>query len=134
MTAEVPEDTDVRLAYGDPKTILSSIKRDGQGITNFQPQAIQTFSCATRRAFWGDANISEETIPFNSVAPTSGFYTGGEFLRINGVVRNFNTTLVFAAMREGEIKNSKVVNSYNAKPDNAESEKITLIRRFVSLL
>ena len=134
LTSEVTQGADIRLAYGDPETILSSIQSDGKSISDFHPEVIQTFSCAARRAFWGDESISDETTLFSGIAPTSGFYTAGEFLRIDGVVRNFNITLVFAAMREGEPKNSETVNIYNAKLENTENEKITLLRRFVSFI
>ena len=135
MATEVAEGTDVRIAYGDPETILSSIRHDGQKIAHFQPEVIQTFSCAARKAFWGDENISDETVLLNGIAPTTGFYTVGEFLRIDNDVRNFNITLVLAAMREGEPKHSEVVNIYDARLDNIESEeRIPLIRRFVSFI
>ena len=134
LTSEVAQGSDVRLAYGDPETILNSILRDGRRIANFQPEVIQTFSCAARRAFWGDENISEETVLFNSVAPTSGFYTSGEFLRIDGIVRNYNITLVFAAMREGEPKAGGAARVFDAKLESIESDRVTLIRRFVSFI
>lgn len=135
MATEVLEGTDVRIAYGDPEMILSSIRHDGQKIANFQPEVIQTFSCAARRAFWGDENVSDETVLLGSIAPTSGFYTSGEFLRMKGEMRNFNITLVLVAMREGAPKDDKIVNIYDAKLDNIESEeRIPLIRRFVSFI
>lgn len=135
MATEVPEGSTVRIAYGDPETILRSIRHDGQGIVEFQPEAIQTFSCAARKAFWGDENISDETGLFNGVASTFGFYTSGEFIRIDGGLRNFNITLVLVAMREGEPKNDALVNIHETKLDNIESEeRIPLIRRFVSFI
>ena len=135
MATEVLEGTDVRIAYGDPETILTSIRHDGQKIAKFQPEVIQTFSCAARRAFWGDENVSDETVLLDSIAPTSGFYTSGEFLRMGGEMRNFNITLVLVAMREGEPKNGDIVNLYDAKLDSIESEeRIPLIRRFVSFI
>ena len=135
MATEVPEGTDVRIAYGDPETILASIRHDGQKIADFQPEVIQTFSCAARRAFWGDENISDETTLIGSIAPTSGFYTSGEFLRMDGEMRNFNITLVLVAMREGGPKNDEIVNIHATRLDNIESEeRIPLIRRFVSFI
>ena len=135
MATEVIEGTDVRIAYGDPETILSSIRHDGQNIARFQPEVIQAFSCAARRSFWGDGNISDETILLNNISPTSGFYTVGEFLRIDGAVRNFNITLILAAMREGNPKSDEVVNIHELRLDNIESaETIPLIRRFVSFI
>ena len=132
MSSDVQEDAIVRLAYGDPATILSSIRRDGQNIADFQPEVIQTFSCAARRAFWGDENISDETVVFSNIAPTAGFYTHGEFLRKDGDMLNFNVTLVIAAMREGEPKDSNKVNIDDTQFDNPE--KIPIIWRFVSFI
>ena len=134
MSSDMAENASVRLAYGDPATILSSIRQDGQSIADFQPDVIQTFSCAVRRAFWGDENVSDETILFRNVAPTSGFYTHGEFIRIGGDMLNFNVTLVIAAMREGEPKSNTPVNISDSKLDNIENDRLPLIRRFVSFI
>ncbi|MCM1296932.1 MAG: diguanylate cyclase [Muribaculaceae bacterium] len=135
MSSDVQEDAVVRLAYGDPETILASIREDGQKIVDFCPEVIQTFSCAARRAFWGDENISNETAIFNSVAPTTGFYTHGEFLRIKGDMLNFNVTLVLVGMREGDApETGKKVNIAKAQIDNDNNEKIPIIRRFVSFI
>ena len=132
MSSDVQEDAIVRLAYGDPATILSSIKRDSQNIADFQPEVIQTFSCAARRAFWGDENISDETVVFSNIAPTAGFYTHGEFLRKDGDMLNFNVTLVIAAMREGEPKNKEKVKIDDTQFDSPD--KIPIIWRFVSFI
>ena len=134
LTSIVPEDTTVRLAYGDFETILSTIRHDGQNIASFRPEVIQVFSCASRRAFWGDDNISSETIQFNNVAPTAGFYTGGEFLRVKGFLFEFDVTLVLVGMREGEPKSDEIVNMSDAKLGSADNEKVPLIRRFVSFI
>ncbi len=135
MSSDMQEDATVRLAYGDPETILASIREDGQKIADFCPEVIQTFSCAARRAFWGNENISGETILFNDVAPTTGFYTHGEFLRMNGDMLNFNVTLVIVAMREGDMpKDGKKVNIARAQIDKDNNEKIPIIRRFVSFI
>ncbi len=134
MSSDMQEDAVVRLAYGDPETILASIREDGQKIADFCPEVIQTFSCAARKAFWGEGNISDETVLFNSVAPTTGFYTHGEFLRINGDMLNFNVTLVIVAMREGEPREGRKVNIAKAQIDDGSNEKIPIIRRFVSFI
>ena len=135
MATEVPEGSDVRISFGYPEAIISSIRHDGQIIADFRPDVIQTFSCAARKGFWGDENINDETLLFNSVAPTSGVYVGGEFMRIDGMVRNFNITLILAAMREGEPKTSEIINIQDTKLDSIENEEqIPLIRRFVSFV
>ena len=107
MTADIEEGTMARLTYGDPWTILESVRVTGQEIADFKPQAIQIFSCAARKEFWGDKEAERETMPFQEVASTFGFYTAGEFLRTNGYMNQHNVTLVIAAMREGEPDDSE---------------------------
>ena len=133
MITDVKEGMDMRLAYGDPQTILSSVARDGKTIADFQPDTIQAFSCVGRRIFWGNA-VSDETAPFQSVAPTSGFFSGSEFLRIDGKLQCFNMTLVFAAMREGEPVSDMDNRAFADSLPSADSERMSLIRRFVSFI
>lgn len=131
MSSDMEENAYVKVAYGDPDTILNSIREDGQKIADFQPEVIQTFSCAVRRAFWGDLNISKETVMFKDIAPTAGFYTHGEFLRMDGNMLNFNVTLVIVAMREGDPVGEKI-DFYD--PTFKKLDKIPMIWRFVSFI
>ncbi|WP_028505443.1 diguanylate cyclase [Ruminococcus sp. FC2018] len=101
MTANIKEGTSVRMAYGDPETILRTVMNFGEQVSAFQPQAIKIFSCAARKFFWGKI-ADTETKPFHGLAPTSGFYTSGEFLRKGEDLIQHNVTLVIAALREGE--------------------------------
>lgn len=101
MTSDIDENVKARLAYGDPWTILASVRQVGRKIGEFNPEIIKVFSCAARRTFWGKDEISNETLPLQSLASTSGFYTSSEFLRTDGFVNQHNVTLVIASMREG---------------------------------
>ena len=131
MSSDMEENAFVKIAYGDPDMILNSIMQDGQKIADFQPEVIQTFSCAARKAFWGDLNISQETVMFNGVAPTSGFYTHGEFFRVDGNMLNLNVTLVIVAMREGDPAGEKID---FCVPTFQKLDKIPMIWRFVSFI
>ena len=102
MTSDIDENVKARLAYGDPWTILDSVRKGGMKIGEFNPEIIKVFSCAARRTFWGKQEISNETLPLQSLASTSGFYTSSEFLRTGEYVNQHNVTLVIAAMREGK--------------------------------
>lgn len=104
MTADISQDVKARIAYGDPWTILDSAWQEGNRILKFTPESIFVFSCAARRIFWGNQEVGKETEPYQEVAPTSGFYTSGEFLRTGDFVNQHNVTQVIAAMREGEAK------------------------------
>lgn len=103
MTADVAEDVQARISYGDPWTILESVYNTAVSFQDFIPQTFTVFSCAARRTFWGDEKVGNETKPFQSLAPTSGFYTSGEFLRTGKYINQHNVTLVIEAQREGDI-------------------------------
>ncbi|MBQ6744741.1 MAG: diguanylate cyclase [Acidaminococcaceae bacterium] len=129
MTSDVKEGATGRLAYGDPMTILDSVAETRTEVAGFSPEAILIFSCAGRRLFWGDDRIGRETQPFESLAPTFGFFTSSEFLRTNGYVNQHNVTLVIAAMREGEPKENTTVAE---KLDH--TERISMIHRLATFI
>ena len=102
MTSDMVQDIKARIAYGDPWAILDTVWQEGNRLLQFSPECIFVFSCAARRAFWGDKEVGKESEPYQMVAPTSGFYTSGEFLRTGEYVNQHNVTQVIAAMREGD--------------------------------
>lgn len=132
MTSDMAEHVTARIAYGDPKTILKSVRHEGQKIREFRPQAIQIFSCAARRTFWGEDELSKETHPFESMAPTFGFYTSGEFLRTGKHVNQHNVTLVVAAMREGKPQ-GRCGKDFRMSEENF-SGKVSMINRLATFI
>ena len=132
MTADIEENVVTRMAYGDPWTILEIVKEGGAAIQAFYPEIITVFSCAARRTFWGDREVSKETMPFQSMVPTSGFYTSGEFLRTGRDVNQHNVTLVVAAMREGEIE-ERVTDSFQMGKESYTGT-VSMINRLASFI
>lgn len=68
----------VQFGYGDPEEILNYSKKMLQRVSIQPTEAIFVYSCMARRHFMPDI-IEKETLPFNSIAPVSGFFTYGEF-------------------------------------------------------
>lgn len=106
MTADIEEGVETYMAYGDPWTILQQVNETGARLSTFEPQSIFLYSCAARRAFWGDNGSNRETSPFQDIAPTSGFYTSGEFMRTGVDLNQHNVTLLVTGLREGPISGS----------------------------
>ena len=101
MTSDMREGDTARISYGDPETILREVANGIRRLNRFAPEVIKLYSCGARRTFWGP-EVSRETAPFQYLAPTSGFFTSGEFLRTNGHLNQHNVTLVVGALREGD--------------------------------
>ena len=132
MTSDMNENVAARMAYGDPWTILANIRESGKAIYDFYPEMIKIYSCAARRTFWGMAEISKETMPFQSIAPTSGFYTSSEFLRTGKYLIQHNVTLVIAGIREGEA-DSFSMNDFQMDETDF-SGKVSMINRFARFI
>ena len=132
MTSDMESDVTAQLAYGDPGTILESVQEEGRKIYAFKPETVEIFSCAARRSFWGNTEISKESQPFQNIAPTSGFYTSGEFCRTNGHVNQHNVTMVLVGMREGDAPagETAVLNV----DDGEFTGKIALINRLANYI
>lgn len=115
MSSDIETDSIVRISYGDPATIVESIATAGLEIQDFQPDLLHIFSCAARRTFWSSEEPTYEIEPLKNIAPSSGFFSHGEFLRTNGNLNQHNVTLVIAAMREGDKDSTYQKNLVQAK-------------------
>lgn len=99
FVADVHEGETVRIGYGDPELIIDNAAQVHQAMARFGAQATFLFSCGCRR-FLMQQDVELETLPFEAVAPTFGFYTYGEFCG-TGRLDLLNSTMVAVGLREG---------------------------------
>ena len=99
--ADIRQGEEVRLAYGDPGDIIENALVLQGKLASFQPEAIFVVSCVARWMLLGSDTEQELSIT-RDLAPSSGFYAYGEFMRIkNGEIMVSNMTLMTIGMREG---------------------------------
>ena len=132
MTSDIPRNARIRLAYGDPWTILESTREEADRLEKFTPDCVIVFSCAGRRTFWGNDKVGSETEAYQEVAPTSGFYTSSEFLGNSQYVHQHNVTQVLAAMREGDVKETR--NLTFSSSNKAFDGKVPMINRMAAFI
>ncbi|MDE6617269.1 MAG: diguanylate cyclase [Lachnospiraceae bacterium] len=131
MTSDIDIGSVVRISYGDPGTIIESIKEDSGKLYEFQPDILHIFSCAARRTFWTSKEPTYEIYPFKNISPSSGFFSHGEFLRTKGNLNQHNVTLVIAGLREGKKKEM----AYGSMlPDEKVLSKIPLVSRLATFI
>lgn len=131
MTSDMDIGSVVRISYGDPGTIVESIKQDSRKIAEFAPDLLHIFSCAARRTFWNTKEPTYEIYPFREISSSSGFFSHGEFLRTGGNLNQHNVTLVIAAMREGE---KKISVSAGSSPEENSLSKVPLVSRLATFI
>ncbi|MBQ7585062.1 MAG: GGDEF domain-containing protein [Desulfovibrionaceae bacterium] len=101
MSADCRLGERVRLAYGDPAKILDASRSVHDLVATFKPEAILLFNCVTRRLFLGEA-ANQDLKPFQDIAPSVGFYTGGEIARMrDGDTSLLNMSMVAVGLGEG---------------------------------
>ena len=103
--ADIYEGEKFRIGYGNPQNIIEEAISIHKQMDTFQPEAIFLYSCICRR-FLMQKDVELETLPFNQIAPTAGFYTFGEFFSNGNTYSLLNSTMVAVGMREGELKKS----------------------------
>lgn len=93
----------VYMSYGDPNAIIADVDKRCEEVRQFEPEAVLLYTCTMRKMFWSYF-INNEMMPFQKLATTAGFCTGGELNRDmkSGKIMWHNITLLSIAMREGE--------------------------------
>ena len=102
FVADINVGDKVRLGYGNPKMIIDEAKRINNHIQSFFPDAIFLYSCGCRRFFMQE-DVELETLPFEKIAPTLGFYTYGEFYGTGDNLSLLNAAMVVVGLREGSV-------------------------------
>jgi diguanylate cyclase (GGDEF)-like protein len=109
FVADIAEGETFRIGYGDPNLIISDAKNIHDRAHAFSPQVIFLYTCGCRR-FLMQEDVELETKPFETFAPTFGFYTYGEFFGKSDPVRLLNSTMVAVCLREGNKKGAATSN------------------------
>ena len=94
----------VRFGIGNVETILRGGDTNLRNIVEKATNKIETFfiySCMARRRFMGKY-IEYELKSYSEIAPTSGFFTYGEFFHANNNNQLLNETMTVLALSESE--------------------------------
>ena len=120
LVADVAVGEKFRIGYGNPEVIKEESEQLHYQMQAFSPDAIFMYTCVCRRFLMQD-EVDLETLPFNQIAPTAGFYTFGEFFAKENRKSLLNSSLVSVGFREGEsqgLKSLDVVQKSSVREDD----------------
>ncbi len=103
FSTDINEGETLQFGYGDIDLIFDQSRIIHHEIEQFAPEAIFLYSCITRR-FILQEDVDLELQPYEAIAPSAGFFTQGEFCDLGDMSPHLNTTIVVAALREGDRK------------------------------
>ena len=120
----------VRIGYGDRKEILQRSAKIVDTISEKPSEAIFIYSCATRKYFMGN-EIESETLPLQTIAPVSGFFTYGEFFTSNKK-ELFNQTMTLLSLSESD-SISKTTLEANFKEIDIHSPSMDALTHLINI-
>lgn len=99
FAAELIQGEHVRLSFGNINLIIDNIKDLCRSIKEHYVESIFVYSCSCRKGFL--QGLSEyETQPLEAIAPTVGFFTGGEFFHAYNTNHLLNASMTILALSE----------------------------------
>ena len=104
----------VQLSYTKPEYLLRNSLKSSHKISEFAPQAIMLFACINRRVYMGNERADREFSYYRHICPELCYgYGFGEILRTSEGGELLNSTIVVAAMREGDIPEDFIPKKYD---------------------
>jgi diguanylate cyclase (GGDEF)-like protein len=90
---------EVRFGYGDADIILDEMQKHMADLVNITVESVFIYSCMARRRFIPN-DIELETSAYHQIAPTSGFFTYGEFFSRGSSKALLNQSMTVLALSE----------------------------------
>lgn len=115
FAGNIPQECEVQFGFGNTASIINKSISDSAQIINRNVETFFIYSCMARRRYMPE-NINVEIVPFANHAPTSGFFTYGEFFHTPQSNEVMNQTLTVVALSESE---DSILNSDQASKDEA---------------
>lgn len=119
----------VCFGFGNPENILDPSQMLSQRMEE-EMESIFVFSSMARRRFMPEL-IENEILPLQSLAPTSGFFTYGEFFHVPGSNEMLNQSMTMIAMSESE-KKSRRSSRLPVRDESGFSKTLKSLTRFAN--
>ena len=114
----------VKFAYGNLTDIKNSIYDNSLKFSKLPVESIFVYSCSGRKTLMGK-ELEREFKMLNSLAPTAGFFTYGEYFHSDKVNEVLNITTTFLALSENNQSQDKELPQYAHYEDNRILQALT---------
>ena len=130
LVGSIYEGEKVRIGFGNMVDMVNSSYDMVKKIAQKPSEVIFIYSCTARKYFMGD-NIESEILPFQDIAPVSGFFTYGEFF--TSTKRELlNQTMVLVSLSEKDEIYSNLEYSNHKKTD-VSGASITALTHLINV-
>ncbi|MPL58361.1 hypothetical protein SDC9_03893 [bioreactor metagenome] len=136
FAGELIEGEKVRLSFGHVGLISEQTDALCKEIRQKPVESIFVYSCESRRGFLQDLS-KMETEPLQKIAPTTGFFTCGEFFHADSTNQLLNSTMTMLILSEANVKKlpePAALPEQNAMSDSGSASKDNVAARNTDVL
>jgi PAS domain S-box-containing protein len=128
FAAPVKKGQKVKFGFSNAASVISGANEIKNKLADKPAQAIYIFSCIARKILLGN-RLENEFSYFESIAPTSGFFTYGEYYSTNDANALLNCTTTILVLSEKKKKKKKIAKQ--PTPKNLENTTFQALTRFI---
>jgi len=133
LAGDIHTGDNVQFGFGNPQMILNPTNSLINTLISSPVETIFVYSCMGRRRFMPDI-IEKEINPLEDIAPTSGFFTYGEFYHHDEEYQLLNQTMTILTISESETKiySKKSILQKDREGDRSISSTVSALAFFVN--
>gem|GEM_PF-1448258 len=126
----IKESQEVQFGFSNASSVISGSNKISTQISKNPAEAIYIYSCIARKTLLGES-LEQEFSNFNAIAPTSGFFTYGEFYSSHksNVLLNCSTTLLI--LSENTKKSKSRFTRNDTDTQNIENATFLALTHFI---
>jgi len=126
LAGPIKEGQIVQFGFSNASAVLSGAQNISQNLGKNAAEAVYIFSCIARKTLLGKA-LEHEFQAFNTLAPTAGFFTYGEFYSSDtkNTLLNCTTTILVLSEKEKKKKKKKYIPYINENLENITFSALT---------
>jgi len=129
FAAPLKEGQVVQFGFSNASAVISGAQSINTQLTQTPAQAIYIFSCIARKTLLGKV-LEHEFQAFDTIAPTAGFFTYGEFYSTNANNALLNCTTTILVLSETK-KTQKIKNIKQKENKNLENITFSALTHFI---
>ncbi|RLA71802.1 MAG: hypothetical protein DRG78_24720, partial [Epsilonproteobacteria bacterium] len=129
FAAPLKEGQKVQFGFANASGIISGSNFLSKKISKNSSEAIYIYSCIARKTLIGKT-LEKEFRIFESIAPTAGFFTYGEFYSTNANNALLNCTTTILSLSEGK-KNKAIKQKAEINDKNLDNITFTALTHFI---
>jgi len=126
----VKEGEKVQFGFSNASSIVSGANNIWQELSQDVAEGIYIYSCIARKTLLGKV-LEDEFILFEDIAPSSGFFTYGEYYSTGNDNALLNCTSTLLVLSEKSQKKKKIIKKVKSKSEIAENVTFSALTHFI---